>query len=119
MFKHYLKIALRNFVKDKGYSVINLAGLALALACSFLFVLWVQYENNLSVSTRTAKRKRWITSREYFSSSRKTTRLNIFSWKTNTGTCIKKSSGWDISFYIFRSSVSLSPVWAYSVWLRS
>ena len=46
MIQHYIKIAIRNFVKDKGYSVINLAGLSLALACSFMFVLWVQYENN-------------------------------------------------------------------------
>jgi len=46
MLEHYIKVAFRNFRKDKGYSAINLAGLALAVACSFLFVLWVQYENN-------------------------------------------------------------------------
>ena len=46
MLKHYFKVAVRNFVKDKGYSLINLSGLALAVACSFLFLLWVQYENN-------------------------------------------------------------------------
>ncbi len=46
MLKHYLRVALRNFVKDKGYSLINLTGLALAVACSFLFLLWVQFENN-------------------------------------------------------------------------
>ena len=46
MIKHYLIVALRNFVKDKAYSLINLSGLALAVACSFLFLLWVQYENN-------------------------------------------------------------------------
>jgi len=46
MLKHYFKVAIRNFLKDKGYSIINLAGLALAVSCSFLFVLWIQYENN-------------------------------------------------------------------------
>ena len=46
MLKHYIKVALRNFVKDKGYSLINLSGLSLALACSLLFLLWVQYEYN-------------------------------------------------------------------------
>jgi len=50
MIKHYLKVAMRNFVKDKAYSLINLTGLALAVACSFLFVLWVQYENNYESS---------------------------------------------------------------------
>ena len=46
MIEHYFKVALRNFLKDKGYSIINLVGLSLAVACSFLFVLWVQYEND-------------------------------------------------------------------------
>ena len=46
MTGHYIKIAFRLFIKDKVYSAINLIGLALALACSFLFVLWVQEENN-------------------------------------------------------------------------
>ena len=46
MIRHYITIAFRYFIKDKVYSVINLTGLALAVACSFLFVLWVQYENN-------------------------------------------------------------------------
>jgi putative ABC transport system permease protein len=44
--EYYLKIALRNFSKDKGYSLINLIGLAIAVACSLLILLWVQYENN-------------------------------------------------------------------------
>jgi len=46
MIQHYINIAIRHFMKDKFYSAINLAGLALAVACSFLFLLWVQYENN-------------------------------------------------------------------------
>ena len=41
MFKNYLKIALRNLVKHKIYSVINISGLALGLACSILILLWV------------------------------------------------------------------------------
>ena len=46
MLEHYFTVAIRNFRKDKGYSLINLIGLSLAVACSFLFLLWVQYENN-------------------------------------------------------------------------
>jgi len=46
MVTHYIKMAVRNFVKDKVYSMINLTGLSLALACGFLVVLWVRYENN-------------------------------------------------------------------------
>ncbi|HEX9653647.1 MAG TPA: ABC transporter permease, partial [bacterium] len=44
MFKNYLKIAVRNLLKHKGYSFINIAGLAIGLACCFLIVLFVQHE---------------------------------------------------------------------------
>jgi len=44
MFKNYLKIALRNIVKYKGYSFINIVGLTVGIACSTLILLWVQDE---------------------------------------------------------------------------
>jgi ABC-type antimicrobial peptide transport system permease subunit len=44
MFKNYFKIALRNFRKYKAYSVINIAGLGIGMACCILILLWVQDE---------------------------------------------------------------------------
>ncbi|GAF81899.1 unnamed protein product, partial [marine sediment metagenome] len=44
MFKNYLKIALRNILKHKGYSFINIAGLAIGLACCLLIIVYIQYE---------------------------------------------------------------------------
>ncbi len=44
MIKNYLKIALRNIKKYKGYSFINITGLAVGLACFILITLWVQDE---------------------------------------------------------------------------
>ncbi len=44
MFKSYLKIAWRNLVKDKGYSFINVGGLALGLAVAMLIGLWIYDE---------------------------------------------------------------------------
>ena len=41
MFKNYLKIALRNIFRQKLYSFINIAGLAVGMACSILILLWV------------------------------------------------------------------------------
>ena len=43
MLKNYLTIALRNLMKYKGYSFINIAGLAIGLACCFLIVLFVRH----------------------------------------------------------------------------
>ncbi len=44
MWKNYLKLALRNLLWQRGYTLINLAGLAGGLACSFFILLWVQDE---------------------------------------------------------------------------
>ena len=44
MIKNYLKIALRNLARHKGYSFINITGLAIGMACCILILLWVQDE---------------------------------------------------------------------------
>ncbi len=44
MFKNYLKIAFRNLVKHKVYSFINIAGLAVGMACCIIVLLWIQNE---------------------------------------------------------------------------
>ena len=44
MFRNYLTIALRNITKHKLYSFINIAGLALGLACAILIILFIRYE---------------------------------------------------------------------------
>jgi putative ABC transport system permease protein len=44
MFNTYFKLAYRNIIKDKAYSIINITGLAIGLAASILIFLWVQNE---------------------------------------------------------------------------
>lgn len=44
MFKNYLKIAWRNLKKNKGYSAINIGGLALGMAVTLIIGLWIQDE---------------------------------------------------------------------------
>src|SRR6267154_2732334 len=44
MFKNYFKTAWRNLVKNKFYSLINIAGLTAGLAIGILILLWVQDE---------------------------------------------------------------------------
>lgn len=44
MLKSYLLIAWRNFRKHKSFSLINVAGLAVGMACFILIMLYVQYE---------------------------------------------------------------------------
>ena len=44
MIKNYLKIALRNLLKNKSFSAINILGLAVGMASAVLIILWIQYE---------------------------------------------------------------------------
>src|ERR1700743_1682138 len=44
MFKNYLKVAFRNLWKNKGFSFINIAGLAIGMASAILILLWMQNE---------------------------------------------------------------------------
>ncbi|MFC1724482.1 ABC transporter permease [candidate division KSB1 bacterium] len=44
MFKNYLKTALRNIQKQKGYTFINITGLAIGLTCCIFIFIWVKDE---------------------------------------------------------------------------
>ncbi|GAB3916341.1 ABC transporter permease [Larkinella terrae] len=44
MLTNYLKIAWRNLKRNKTFSLINILGLALGMACSLIILLWVQDE---------------------------------------------------------------------------
>ncbi|HTD92876.1 MAG TPA: ABC transporter permease, partial [Chitinophagaceae bacterium] len=46
MLKNYFKIALRNLVRYKSYTIINILGLAISMASSILILLWVQNERS-------------------------------------------------------------------------
>lgn len=44
MLKSYLKLALRNIFKNKGFSFINIIGLAIGLATCLLIMLYIMDE---------------------------------------------------------------------------
>jgi predicted permease len=44
MFRTTLKAGLRNFWKNKSYSILNILGLAIGIACAGLIFLWVEDE---------------------------------------------------------------------------
>lgn len=44
MFKNYLKIAYRNLLRNKGFSFINILGLAIGIASSMMIFLWIEHE---------------------------------------------------------------------------
>jgi len=50
MFRNYFKIAWRNLWKNKVYSIINIAGLAIGMAACIVILLFVFYENSFDRS---------------------------------------------------------------------
>ena len=46
MFRNYLTVAVRNLVRHKVYSFINISGLAIGMACFFLILCFVRFESS-------------------------------------------------------------------------
>lgn len=44
MFKNFIKIAWRNLIRHKSFSLINIAGLAVGMASAALILFWIQNE---------------------------------------------------------------------------
>lgn len=44
MFKNYFKIAWRNLLRNKSFSLINISGLAVGMASAMLILLWIHQE---------------------------------------------------------------------------
>lgn len=44
MIKNIFLVTLRNFLRQPGHSIINVAGLSTAFACAFLILIWVSFE---------------------------------------------------------------------------
>ena len=44
MFTNFFKIAFRNLLRSKGFSAINIVGLAIGMASAIIILLWIQNE---------------------------------------------------------------------------
>src|ERR1700730_5615559 len=69
MFKNYLKVALRNLWKSKGFSAINIIGLAAGLGVCLLIVLYVIDERSYDRYNDKADRIYRITADIYFNNT--------------------------------------------------
>ena len=66
MIRSYFIIALRSLWKNKGFSAINITGLALGMACSILILLWVRDERSVDAFHAKGDRLYRIVERLYF-----------------------------------------------------
>src|ERR1044072_1337164 len=66
MIRNYLKTAWRNIIRSKGFSTINIMGLALGLACSLMIMLWVNDEKSVDAFHTNNKYLYSVYERNYF-----------------------------------------------------
>ncbi len=62
MFRAHLKLVLRTMARHRGYTMISIAGLALALACAFLMLLFITFDTSYDKHHRDAGRIFRVTS---------------------------------------------------------
>jgi putative ABC transport system permease protein len=56
MLKNYFRVAIRNLKNNRAYSIINIAGLAVGMACFIVIILYVNYELGYDKFNRHAER---------------------------------------------------------------
>ncbi len=56
MIKNFFRITVRNIARQKGFTFINVTGLAVGLAASLLILLWVQDEFSFEKFNLNAKK---------------------------------------------------------------
>lgn len=67
MLKNYFKIAFRNLLKYKGYSFINIIGLAIGLTCALFIYIWVQDELSYDTYNENAENIYRVEEDQYYS----------------------------------------------------
>lgn len=66
MIKNYFKTAYRSLVRGKFFTVINIAGLSLGIACSLLILLWVKDEKSVDAFHANSKSLYQVYERQYY-----------------------------------------------------
>jgi putative ABC transport system permease protein len=66
MFENYLKTTWRNITKHKGYSLINIAGLALGMACCVVIASYLQFELSFDRFHKNGNRIFRLVERQFF-----------------------------------------------------
>jgi ABC-type antimicrobial peptide transport system permease subunit len=66
MLRNFFKVAVRNLWKHKGYSFLNIFGLAMGMTCSLLILLWIQDERSVDAWFDKGDRLYKVYERQYY-----------------------------------------------------
>jgi putative ABC transport system permease protein len=70
MVKNFFRIAFRNISRHKGFTIINVSGLAIGLAASLLILLWVQDELSFETFNANAENIYRVEENQFYSGKR-------------------------------------------------
>lgn len=70
MVKNFLKTAIRNFLKNKEFTVINVIGLSIGLAVTLLILLWIQDEYSFEKFNKNAGELYRVEEDQFYSGAR-------------------------------------------------
>lgn len=96
MFKNYLKIAMRNLLRHRAYSAINISGLAIGMASCILILLYVRYELSYD---------------RFHQDAENVYRIAWFDENPQTRTPHPMAQAMAMDFLEVESAVSISPLW--------
>ncbi len=124
MFRAHLKLVLRTMAKHRGYTLISIAGLALALTCAFLMLLFITFEMSYDRYHENAGRVYRVTSAwsgaragesaavsgdlrldRQFPEVEKTARLFTYSWKEKALVAGNERSFFEERFFLADPSI--------------
>jgi len=66
MLRNFFKVAMRNLWKHKGYSFLNIFGLAMGMTCSLLILLWIRDEKSVDNFHSNGQRIYSVYERQYY-----------------------------------------------------
>ena len=106
MFINYIKIIFRKLNRQKLFSVINIVGLAVGLACTILILLWVQDELSFDKFNKNADRICRVIENQHYSGGTifpvAVTPGPLAKALTNNYPEIESSARFDFSNYVLR-----------------
>jgi putative ABC transport system permease protein len=70
MFKNFFRITIRNISRHKGFTFINVTGLAVGLAASLLILLWIQDEFSFEKFNQNAEKIYRVEEDQFYSGAR-------------------------------------------------
>ena len=70
MIRNFFRISFRNILKNKGFTFINIAGMAVGLAASLLILLWIQDELSFEKYNKDAKNIYRVEEDQFYSGER-------------------------------------------------